>query len=397
MSLPEELWTAEVGDSVLVIVPDATRTVPLPAVWAQVHAALAGRVRRLSVVVALGTHRAMTEAELDAHFGIGPGGWDARYPGVARHNHAWWDPATFHELGVLDPARVADISGGLLDEPIPVRLNRLAVEHDTVLIVGPVFPHEVVGFSGGAKYLFPGIGGTEMIDASHWLGALIGIENVIGVLGVTPVRALIHEAAALLPSRQLCLALVVAGRSTLHGAFFGTPQEAWARAAELSARTHIEYVGRPYRRVLSIVPPMYEDLWTAAKGCYKLDPVTADGGEIVLYAPHLRDLSVTHGAHIREVGYHCRDYLLAHLGRLGAIPRAVLAHSAHVRGQGGYDPVHGERCRIAVTLATALPAEACHAVGLGHRTVADIDIDAWREDPDTLVVPRAGERLYRLA
>jgi nickel-dependent lactate racemase len=383
--------------SVLVVVPDATRTVPLPEIFAAVHEALAGRVSRLNVVIALGTHRAMTEAELDAHFGVEPGGWDVRYPGVGRHNHAWWDPSTFRRLGTLGREEVRDISGGLLDEPIPVRLNQLAVEHDVVIIAGPVFPHEVVGFSGGTKYLFPGIGGPEMIDTSHWLGALIGVHDVIGVPGVTPVRALIDRAASLLPTRQLCLAMVVADGTAVHGAFLGEPRAAWAEAAALSARTHIEYVPRPYRRVLSIVPPMYEDLWTAAKGFYKLDPVTADGGEIVLLAPHLSEVSVTHGEHIEQVGYHCRDYLLGHLSRFRAIPRAVLAHSAHLRGKGTWSPETGERCRIGTVLATGIPADLCHALNLGHHPPQDIDVEAWAEAEDTLVVRKAGEHLYRLA
>jgi nickel-dependent lactate racemase len=384
------------GRSVLVVVPDATRTVPLPEVFSAIHEAIGGQVRRLSVVVALGTHQPMTVAALDAHFGVSPGTWDERYPGVARHNHAWWEPGTFHNLGALEREEVRHISEGLLDERIPVRINRLAVEHDVVLIAGPVFPHEVVGYSGGTKYLFPGIGGPEMIDTSHWLGALIGVHDVIGVPGTTPVRALIDRAADLLPSRQLCLAMVVADHEALHGAFLGPPQAAWAAAAELSARTHVEYVDRPYRRVLSIVPPMYEDLWTAAKGFYKLDPVTADGGEIVLLAPHITEVSVTHGAHIRQVGYHCRDYLLGNLGRLRSLPRAVLAHSAHVRGEGTWNPETGERCRIGTVLSTRIPADLCHALNLGHLAPEHIDVERWSQAEDTLVVPKAGERLYRL-
>jgi nickel-dependent lactate racemase len=384
------------GRSVLVVVPDATRTMPLPHIVAAIDEALRGRVRRWSVLVALGTHRALSEPELDRLFGVAEGEWMRRYPGVKRHNHAWWSPQTFHHLGALGRDEVRDLTGGLLDETIDVRINRLAVEHDHVLIAGPVFPHEVVGFSGGTKYLFPGISGREMIDASHWLGALIGVRDVIGAPGVTPVRALIDAAAAKLPTPTSCLAFVVADRESVHGAFFGGPLGAWAAAAELSAQTHIEHVPRPYRRVLSIVPPMYEDLWTAAKGVYKLDPVTADGGEIVLYAPHLRHVSIVHGEHIERVGYHCRDYLLAHLDRLAGVPRGVLAHSCHVRGDGSYDPATGERCRMNVTLATAIPADACHAVNLGHRDPTGIRVADWAGDPDTLIVHRAGERLYRL-
>jgi nickel-dependent lactate racemase len=315
---------------------------------------------------------------------------------VSRHNHEWWRDDTFVHLGQIDRGAVRDLSGGLLDEAVDVRVNRLAVEHDAILIAGPVLPHEVVGFSGGTKYLFPGLSGAEMIDASHWLGALVGIGEIIGAPGSTPVRALIDRAAALVPARQLCLALVADGGGT-HGAFLGPPVAAQAAAAELSARVHVIHLPRPFRRVLAVAPTRYEDLWTAAKGIYKLAPVTADGGEIVLLAPHVKEFSTTHGQHIRRVGYHCRDYLLAHLDRLGDVPRGVLAHSSNVRGEGRYDSSSGEHCRIGVTLATAIPAEACRAVNLGHRDPAGINAADWATDPHTLVVPHAGERLYRLA
>ena len=383
------------GAAVLLVVPDATRTMPLPVVLSAVHGALAGRVRRLTVLIALGTHRPLTEPELDVHCGVEPGTWSKRYPGVDRFNHEWWRPEAFVGLGELDSSTVRQLSEGRLDETIPVRINRLAVEHDTVLIAGPVFPHEVVGFSGGTKYLFPGIGGQEMIDASHWLGALVGVGTIIGASGTTPVRAMIDRAAALLPTRQLCLAVVVS-HDGVHGAFLDAPVPAQAAAAQLSAEIHVTRVRRPYRRVLSMVPSMYEDIWTAAKGVYKLDPVTADGGEIVLYAPHVTQLSSTHGEDIRRVGYHCLEYLLGHPDLMATIPRGVLAHSAHVHGDGTFELVRGERRRVRVTLATGIPKAECEAVNLGYLDPRDIDIDEWRDDPDTLVVPHAGEQLYRL-
>jgi lactate racemase len=383
------------GASVLLVVPDATRTMPLPLVLSALWQALHGKVTRLTVLIALGTHRPLSEPELDVHCGVEPGTWATRYPGVDRLNHEWWRPEAFVTLGELDRDTVRQRSGGRLDETIVVRINRLAVEHDVVLIAGPVFPHEVVGFSGGTKYLFPGIGGQEMIDSSHWLGALVGVGTIIGAAGTTPVRALINQAAELLPTRQLCLAVVVS-HDGVHGAFLDTPVPAQAAAAQLSAEVHVTRVPRPYRRILSIVPSMYDDIWTGAKGVYKLDPVTADGGEIVLYAPHVSQLSSTHGEDIRRVGYHCLEYLTGHPDLMITIPRGVLAHSAHVHGDGTYDPVRGERRRIRVTLATAIPRVECEAVNLGYLDPADVDIDDWRDDPDTLVVPHAGEQLYRL-
>ncbi|HET6989026.1 MAG TPA: lactate racemase domain-containing protein, partial [Kribbella sp.] len=152
------------GRSVCVIVPDATRSCPLPLLLKAVHKALDGRVSQLTILVALGTHAEMTADQLRQHLG-------GDYPNVI--NHAWWKPDTFVDLGTISADRVGEISDEMLRDEVPVRLNRAVVEHDVALVVGPVFPHEVVGFSGGNKYFFPGVAGQEVIDLSHWLGALI--------------------------------------------------------------------------------------------------------------------------------------------------------------------------------------------------------------------------------
>ncbi len=380
------------GRSVLLLVPDGTRTAPVPLVLEAVRSALAGRASRLTVLVALGTHQPMTDAALGTLLGVGVA--DLRAAGIEVLNHAWHDPAAFADLGTIPAAEVAALSGGRLAEPVDVRINRLVVEHDVVLVAGPVFPHEVVGFSGGNKYLFPGVGGQEVIDLSHWLGALLTSYTLIGTPGTTPVRALIDRAAALVPSRRLCLALVV--RDGVRAVAFGPPEPAWAAAAEVSARVHVRYLDRPYRRVLALVPPMYPDMWTAAKGMYKLEPVVADGGELVLYAPHVVDFSVTHGEVLAQVGYHVRDYFLGQWDRFAGLPRGVLAHSTHLRGVGTWDAATGEHPRIDVVLATGISADRCAAHALGYLDPRAVDPEQWALDPDTLVVPHAGELLHRL-
>lgn len=275
-------------------------------------------------------------------------------------------------------------------------INRLVAEADVALVVGPVFPHEVVGFSGGNKYFFPGVSGQQVIDVSHWVGALITSAAMIGSRGVTPVRALINEAAAMVPAQRLALCLVVAsGTDVLHAAAFGTPEDAWAACAEVSTQTHVTYLDRPFRRVLSIVPEKYEDLWTAAKGFYKLEPVVADGGELILYAPHITQVSVMH-PHITEIGYHNRDYFTGQWERFSDQPWGDLAHSTHLRGQGTWDAEHGERNRVTVTLATGIPEEVARAVNLGYLDPAGVDVAEFLADPDTFVEPHAGEVLYRL-
>ena len=385
------------GRSVCVIVPDATRSCPLPLLLSAVHGALVGRVTRLTVLVALGTHAAMTEAQLARHLGYPAGDLAARYPGTTVLNHEWADPGTFVSLGTISAERVAELSEGRLRESVDVRLNRAVVEHDVALVVGPVFPHEVVGFSGGNKYFFPGVAGQEIIDLSHWLGALISSADIIGTRGTTPVRALIDEAAALVPAQRLAVCVVAqSGSGALHSVAFGDPQAAWAAAAEVSAQTHVRYLDAPVRRVVSVVPEKYDDMWTAAKGFYKVEPVVADGGEVVVYAPHITRISEMH-PEIEQIGYHCRDYFVQQWDRFAHLHWGVLAHSTHLRGAGTYDAGTGvERPRVRVTLATGIPEEVVRAANLEYLDPAEVDLTAARADEDTLLVPEAGEVLFRL-
>ncbi len=183
------------------------------------------------------------------------------------------------------------------------------------------------------------------------------------------------------------------------GIYYGSPEEAWQAASELSAQKHIRYIDEPYKRVLSVMPELYDDIWTAAKGMYKMEPAVADGGEIVIYAPHITEVSYTHGKIIDEVGYHCRDYFLKQWDRFKNYPGGVLAHSTHVKGLGTYDAATGiETPRINVTLATRIPEERCRRINLGYMDPALVKMEEWqgRERAGIVVIPRAGEILYRL-
>jgi nickel-dependent lactate racemase len=384
------------GRSVCVLVPDGTRSCPLPLLLSAVHAALHGRVSRLTVLVALGTHGDMSPPLLAAHLGYRVGLANDTYPGTTVLTHAWWDPATFADVGTIPTDRIAELSDGMLHHTVTVRINRAVVEHDVTLIVGPVFPHEVVGFSGGNKYLFPGVSGRELIDLSHWLGALITSAELIGTRGTTPVRALIDEAASMVPGDRLALCVVTKSRTRdLHSISFGDPLSAWESASDVSAETHIRYLDAPVRRVLSLIPVKYDDMWTGAKGFYKVEPIVVDGGQVVLYAPHIREISVTH-PQIAKIGYHCRDYFVKQWDRFSGLHWGDLAHSTHLRGAGTYDEVHGERNRVTVTLATGISEELTRAINLDYLDPATVDPALWAADPETLVVPDAGEDLYRL-
>jgi hypothetical protein len=223
---------------------------------------------------------------------------------------------------------------------------------------------------------------------------LLTSRDIIGVKD-TPVRRMIDRAASFISTPATCMALVMHGE-TLHGVFGGTMDEAWQAATELSAELDIVYVETPFQRVLSVMPEMYDDLWTAAKGMYKLEPAVADGGEVVIYAPHISEVSYVHGKLIEEVGYHVRDYFLEQWDRFRDYPWGVLAHSTHLRGVGSYEG-GVEEPRIQVTLATGIPRDRCTAIGLGYMDPATVDPGEWadREEEGVLLVERAGEQLYR--
>jgi nickel-dependent lactate racemase len=385
------------GRSVCVLIPDSTRSSPLPLLLGAVRDALAGRAARVTAVVALGTHPEMDDAQIAELVGARRGEIASEFPGWSIVNHAWWDPSAMTVLGEIPAAEVREISQGRLDEDVVVRVNRAVVDHDVTLVVGPVFPHEVVGFSGGNKYLFPGVSGQELIDVSHWLGALITSSAIMGTIGVTPVRALIDRAASMVPSRRLAFTHVVRPSShDLQAIVFGSTEQAWAAAAEISAQVHIRYLTQPVSRVLAVVPHRYDEMWTGAKAMYKVEPVVADGGEIIVYGPHVREISRTFGEQIEAIGYHCRDYFTEQWPLFRDTPRGVIGHSTHFRGPGTFDPVTGEHCRVTVTLATGIDKETTLRIGLNYLDPAAVDIEAYAADPGTLVVRDAGEQLYRL-
>lgn len=396
--MSEALAAAELdGKRVLILIPDRTRTAPIPRMFRLFHELLGLRVAALDYLIALGTHQPMSEAAINQLVGVTAEERATVFAGVGIFNHRWDVPKTFTTVGEIPATEISEMTGGLLNQPVDVRLNRLIFDYDQIIICGPTFPHEVVGFSGGNKYFFPGIGGSEVINFSHWLGALITSYEVIGTR-YTPVRRVIDRAAAMIDRPKLCFSLVVQGEQ-LAGLFIGSPEAAYEAAADLSAKLHIRWVERPFARVLSVMPEMYPDIWTAAKGMYKLEPVVADGGEIIIYAPHIDEVSYTHGRLLDEIGYHVRDYFLKQWPRFAHYPGGVLAHSTHLRGTGTFDAETGiEAPRIRVTLATRIPAERCRRLNLGYLDPAEINVEDWRgrEAEGRLLVPKAGEMLYRL-
>ena len=384
------------GKRVLIIVPDSTRTAPIPLMF-RLFFEILGDSAALDYLIALGTHPLMSEEAINKLVGVSQAEREGKYARVNIFNHRWDVPETFANLGQITAAEVEKITGGLFSQAIDIRLNKMVFEYDQLIICGPTYPHEVVGFSGGNKYFFPGIGGAEVINFSHWLGAVITSYDVIGTK-YTPVRRVIDKAASFIDTPKLCCSLVVKGYD-LAGLYIGSPEEAYSAAADLSSQLHINWVDRPFERVLAVMPTQYDDIWTAAKGMYKTEPAIAPGGEVIIYAPHIDEVSYTHGQQLDEVGYHVRDYFLKQWDKFKHYPGGVLAHSTHLRGIGEYDADTGvESPRIKVTLATRIPEERCRRLSLGYLDPDSINFAEWqnREGEGILFIPKAGEVLYRV-
>jgi nickel-dependent lactate racemase len=386
------------GEKVLVLIPDHTRSLPLPFLFRTLVNILSD-TKQLDFMVALGTHPALNEENLNKLVGITAEERSLQYKNVAILNHNWDDPSTLATLGVMEQDEIRSIAGDTFHSSLPdqvqIRINKDALNYDHILVLAPTFPHEVVGFSGGAKYLFPGISSAEMINATHWLGALAGVVGTIGIKN-TPVRTMIHAAAKRIKIPVTLIALIVEEHD-LSGIFIGDYISAWNAAADLSEQRHIRWCERPFQRVLSCAPPMYDELWTAAKAMYKLEPAVKVGGEVVIYAPHLDMVSLVHGKYIYEIGYHILPYFLANWEKFKNIPLGVLAHSTHLRGSGVMDGSN-EKPNVRVTLASKISPEDCARLNLGYLSPAAINPDDWkgREDEGILYVPKAGETLFRV-
>ncbi|MGH8773494.1 MAG: lactate racemase domain-containing protein, partial [Burkholderiales bacterium] len=293
------------------------------------------------------------------------------------------------------------LTGGLIKGAVSVNLNRLLAPgvYDTVLVFGATVPHEVAGFAGGAKYFFPGVAGPDLTHATHWLGALATIEKVIGRVE-TPTRHMIEAAADFVPADVISLNSVVRrpddNRLRTHALFAGDFREAFRRAADVSRLVHIKYTARKYSRVVALLDEHYDELWVGGKASYKLGGIIAEGGELIIYAPHLRAISETHGRLIEKYGYAPLDRVREMVALSTELQDnlAVAAHLAHVSYAGERDEFGQVRPRYRITMASALDKATCRCVNLGFMDHRLFRLEDYESDSDTLVVERAGRDLY---
>jgi len=392
----QALAVIQPGERVLAIIPDKTRDDNTHELFPVADRFLTERgVAAFDVLVAQGTHPPMSEAQKLAKIG------DADFGGSI-FDHRWDEPGELIALGELSADLTRDLTGGLIDQAVPVTINKLLAPgvYDTVLVFGATVPHEVAGFAGGAKYFFPGVAGPELTHTTHWLGALAGIENVIGRVD-TPTRRLIEAAADLISARIISLNTVVSrsdGVLKMYALFTGDIRDAFRRAAEVSRQVHIRYTGRKYKRVVALLDPHYDELWVGGKASYKLGAIIEEGGELIIYAPHLTRLSETHGALIEKYGYAPLESVRDMLGVSPELREnlCIAAHLAHVAYAGRLDE-HGRIVpRYQITMATGLDEATCRRVNLGYLDYCTLDYESMRSHPDTLIVADAGRDLYQI-
>lgn len=383
------------GKRVLAIIPDYTRSGPIDMMFRVVYKLIAERVKLLDFIIALGTHPPMSGDQIYKLVGITKDQHIHLYPKARFFSHDCKNSEHLKLAGTFSEDEIAEISGGLLRKRVDVTINKMAYDYDLLLIIGTTFPHEAMGYSGGHKYLFPGISGEEITNTFHWIAALITIPVFIGTKN-TPMRELVEKAATFIPVERMCINLVVMEHD-LQGIYIGPPEETFPAAADLSNKIHIIYKDHPFKHVLSCALPMYRDIWIAGKCMYKVESVVADGGELTIYAPHINHLSSVHGHFIEKTGYHVRDYFIKQWDKFKDIPWGILAHSSYVKGIGTFEDGI-EKPRINVVLATRIPEEYCKKINLGYRDPSSINLNDWedREDEDILYIPKAGEMLYLL-
>lgn len=256
-----------------------------------------------AILPALGTHAAMTPAELDRMF---PG-----VPHSAFQVHDWREGVA--TLGEIPREFIRELSGGRLDFSARVQVNRLLVDEpwDAILSVGQLVPHEVIGIANHAKNIFVGVGGFDLINKTHWLGAVVGIERIMGKAD-TPVRAVFDEASRLAAHLPISYLLTVrareaaSGQLVTRGLYAGEGRSCFDRGAALCREVNLDRIERaPSKVVVYLDPAEFKSTWLGNKAIYRTRMAIADAGELVVLAPGVKEFGEDHTIDrlIRRHGY----------------------------------------------------------------------------------------------
>ena len=361
---------------VLIIPPDYTRCYSYAGEITQILYRKLSPAATVHVMPALGTHMAMDEEELDKFFG------DV-VPREAILVHHWQSDTV--RLGYVPAEVCAEISNGLFPEQIDVEVNHLLVDggYDLILSVGQVVPHEVVGMANYSKNIFVGTGGREMINKSHMLSAICGMEKALGVID-SPARKVYdyaqkHFIDGKLPLVYLQTVTTREGEEVkLHGLYIGQSRRPFELAAQLSQKLNICHVERRAKKVVTYLEPTeLKTTWAGNKGIYRTRMTVADGGELLILAPGVKAFGENEemDAMTRKYGYTGTEHILD-LYRQGAFEGRLMS-AAHLI-QGSSDG------RFRITYATRpenLSKEEIESVGYQW---ADYEETARRYDPHAL-------------
>lgn len=375
---------------VLIIPPDYTRCYSYAGIITQKIYQMIGDKAHVDVMPALGTHMPMSEEEIQKFFG------DV-IPGDRIIVHHWQTDTI--RLGYVPAEVCSEISGGLFPEKIDVEVNHLLFDggYDLILSVGQVVPHEVVGMANYSKNIFVGTGGREMINKSHMLSAICGMEKALGVMN-SPARKLYDYAQQHFIDGRIPLVYLQTVTTSendavkLHGLYIGQSRKPFEHACELAQKLNIVHVDRRAAKVVAYLEPTeLKTTWVGNKGVYRTRMMIADGGELILLAPGIRAFGENEemDAMTRKYGYTGTSHILD-LYRQGAFEGKLMS-AAHLI-QGSTDG------RFTITYATKPDLMSKEEIeGVGYQW-ADYNEISKRYDPKKLkdgwnVLPD-GEEIY---
>lgn len=375
---------------VLIIPPDYTRCYSYAGIITQKIYQMIGDKAHVDVMPALGTHMPMSEEEMQKFFGdVIP-----RDRIIVHH----WQTDTIR-LGYVPAEVCSEISGGLFPEKIDVEVNHLLFDggYDLILSVGQVVPHEVVGMANYSKNIFVGTGGREMINKSHMLSAICGMEQALGVMN-SPARKLYDYAQQHFIEGRIPLVYLQTVTTSendavkLHGLYIGQSRKPFEHACELAQKLNIVHVERRAAKVVAYLEPTeLKTTWVGNKGVYRTRMMIANGGELILLAPGIRAFGENEemDAMTRKYGYTGTKHILD-LYRQGAFEGKLMS-AAHLI-QGSTDG------RFTITYATNPDLMSKEEIeGVGYQWV-DYNEISKRYDPKKLkdgwnVLPD-GEEIY---
>jgi nickel-dependent lactate racemase len=291
------------------------------------------------ILPALGTHSPMSETELGEMFrGI---------PKSLFRVHDWRKDVV--TIGTIPGSYVSEITDGALNYDWPAQLNRLVYYggHDLILSVGQVVPHEVIGMANYNKNLLVGTGGPEGINKSHFVGAVYGMEGIMGK-AINPVRSLLNKAAAeFMKHLPIVYVHTVIGRDdsgklVIRGLYIGDDEDVFKLAAELSIKVNFTIVEKPFKKVVVFLDPSeFKSTWLGNKSVYRTRMAMADNGELIVLAPGLKEFGEDKEIDrlIRKYGYRGTPATLKSLKENEELGRnlSAAAHLIHGSSEGRFN------------------------------------------------------------